>query len=93
MEDEMRQRSIDDMSLEEIMTRWPQTVGVFVNWRLHCVGCPIADFHQLADSAEEHGYDLADLRQAVEAAIDTGAVNGAAPPRGHQRSAAGGVDP
>jgi hybrid cluster-associated redox disulfide protein len=89
----MRERSLDDMSLEQIMTRWPQTVGVFVSWRLHCVGCPIADFHQLADSAEEHGYDLAELRQAVEAAIDTGAASAAAPPRRHPRSIAGGADP
>lgn len=89
----MHRRSIDDMSLEEIMTRWPPTVGVFVSWRLHCVGCPIADFHLLADSAAEHGYDLADLRQAVEAVIDTGAASGAAPPRRHLRSTAGDADP
>ena len=88
----MPQRRIDELTLDQIMTRWPQTLTVFVTWRLHCIGCPIADFHRLADSADEHGYELEDLRQAIQQAI-AGSPISAAPPRSHRRSAAGGAGP
>jgi hybrid cluster-associated redox disulfide protein len=75
---------IDDLSLEVIMRRWPQTLEVFLDWRLHCIGCPIADFHRLADAAAEHGYALEDLRAAVELAIGESVI-AIAPPRSRRR--------
>jgi hybrid cluster-associated redox disulfide protein len=80
--------TLDTMTLESIMTRWPGTVRVFVDWRLHCVGCPIADFHRLADSAQEHGYELDALKQAIELAIATGGASSIGPPARRRRSAA-----
>lgn len=75
---------IEDMSLDEIMRRWPQTLPVFVQWRLHCIGCPIADFHRLRHAADEHGYGLAELRTAVELAIEESLI-AVAPPRSRRR--------
>jgi hybrid cluster-associated redox disulfide protein len=66
----MAQSPLDQMSMQEIMSRWPATIRVFVAWHLHCVGCPVADFHRLADAAREHGVDVAALRRAVEAVIE-----------------------
>jgi hybrid cluster-associated redox disulfide protein len=83
---------LDDLTLDEIMRRWPRTIRVFVDWHLHCVGCPIADFHCLADSAEEHGYQLDDLRTAVRLAIDTGGISSAGPPPRRPRSAGADAD-
>lgn len=82
--------SIDDLSLAEIMRIWPRTIRVFIDWHLHCVGCPIADFHTITDSADEHGYDREELRSAILLAIETEPTS-SAPARGHPRSAAGGV--
>jgi len=79
---------LDGLSLEEIMTRWPATIRVFTQWRLHCVGCPIADFHFVADAAIEHGYRPDELEDALRLAIASG-VSPAAPPRSRRRSAAG----
>jgi hybrid cluster-associated redox disulfide protein len=82
------------LSVDTVMTRWPQTVRVFIDWQLHCIGCPIAGFHRLDDSAYEHGYQSSDLMQAVEAVIDDpGDATRAAPPRRQRRSAAGGAGP
>lgn len=58
---------LSDMNLSEIMTRWPPTIRVFIDRRMHCVGCPIAPFHTVADAADEHGLDLADLTRELEA--------------------------
>lgn len=84
----MHDRELDDLTLDEIMGRWPRTVRVFIDWQLHCVGCPIADFHRLVDSADEHGYEFADLRAAVRLAIDTEGVSSASPPQRRPRSTA-----
>ena len=58
-------KSIDTLSLNEIMRVWPRTIRVFIDWHLQCIGCPIADFHKLADAADEHGYDREALRAAL----------------------------
>jgi hybrid cluster-associated redox disulfide protein len=83
---------LDGLSLNAIMTRWPPTIRVFIDWRLHCIGCPIADLHRIADSAAEHGHAEADLRQALRRAIETG-VSPGVPARFRRRPAAGGGDP
>lgn len=54
-----------DLSVAEIMTRWPATVAVFINRHMHCVGCPIGGFHTLADAAAEHGLPLGELTDDI----------------------------
>lgn len=78
---------LDTLSLNEIMRIWPRTIRVFIDWHLHCIGCPIADFHSLADSADEHGYSRAALRAAIVRAIENRPIS-PAPPRRRRRSAA-----
>lgn len=60
-------QNLEDISLAEIMTKWPSTIRLFIDRRLHCVGCPIAPFHTLSDAALEHGIDPGHLIAAVEA--------------------------
>lgn len=59
---------IDDLSLAEIMSKWPSTIRVFLDRRMHCVGCPIAPFHTLIDAAEEHTLLLGGLAADIELA-------------------------
>jgi len=58
-----------DMTMDEIMRRWPQTIRVMIRNGMLCVGCPIAPFHTVSDAAREHELDEASLRAALEAAI------------------------
>jgi hybrid cluster-associated redox disulfide protein len=59
-----------DLPLDEVITRWPETVKVFLDYQVLCVGCLVAPFHTVSDACMEHGLDeasfRADLRQAVE---------------------------
>ena len=89
----MPEPELERLSLYEIMSRWPGSVRVFVDRRFHCVGCPIASFNRLADSAREHRYDLNELRRAIEAAIAVDEASPAAPAPPHRRAAAGGAGP
>ena len=36
------------------MRRWPSTIRMFLDFRMACVGCPIATFHTVADACREH---------------------------------------
>jgi hybrid cluster-associated redox disulfide protein len=58
-----------DMTMDEIMRRWPETIRGIIHNGMLCVGCPIAPFHTVAEAAREHGLDEAALRQALEAAV------------------------
>ena len=60
------QTNLVDLSLADIMSKWPGSIRVFLDRRMHCVGCPIAPFHTLVDAAEEHGLPLAGLVADVE---------------------------
>ena len=56
----------DDL-VEEVMSRSPQTIRVFLEFRMRCVGCPIACFHSVDDAAREHGVDREAFLKALHA--------------------------
>ena len=66
----MRDIAVEDLTVAEIMSRCPATIRLFIEWRLHCVGCPIAPFHTLDDAALEHGVPVAELIAAVETELN-----------------------
>jgi hybrid cluster-associated redox disulfide protein len=66
----MDDATLETLSVAEIMLMCPSTIRLFIEWRLHCVGCPIAPFHTLADVAREHGVDADQLTAAVAIVIN-----------------------
>ncbi len=87
----MKIEEFSDLCVGEIMQRWPTTIGVFIDLHMHCIGCPIATFHTLADAADEHGLSLDMLLTEISAAIDEATAEG--PERVRRRSAPVGADP
>ncbi len=65
----MEQAELSEMTVAEIMRRWPMTLAVFIDLRMHCIGCPISTFHTPKDAAKEHDLPLdlllAELRDAI----------------------------
>jgi hybrid cluster-associated redox disulfide protein len=54
-----RVRQIDEeMTVDEVMQCWPATIRVFLDFRMSCIGCPIACFHTVGDAAREHGIEI-----------------------------------
>lgn len=86
----MREEQISDLVVREIMERWPGSVAVFIDYGMHCIGCPIGIFHTLADAAEEHGLPLALLEEEI--ALTIAEATRAGPVRARRRSAAAGED-
>jgi hybrid cluster-associated redox disulfide protein len=59
--------------VDDIMRKQPRTIAVFLQFRMLCVGCPIAPFHSLEEACQAHGIDQELLIAQLEAAMDGGA--------------------
>ncbi|HID54039.1 MAG TPA: hypothetical protein EYP41_18630 [Anaerolineae bacterium] len=63
---------LEELTVEEILSRWPQTVSVFNHYSSSCIGCAIAPFCTIADAITAYGLPEAefvtDLRAAIESA-------------------------
>ena len=64
-----------DLTVDEIMTRWPQTIRVFIDRRMHCLGCPVGGLHSLEEAARAHGILLAELMAEIAAATKKPAMS------------------
>ncbi|MFT7059941.1 MAG: hybrid cluster-associated redox disulfide protein [Pseudorhodobacter sp.] len=67
--------SIDlDRPLSEFIAQRPETIAVFLRYKMLCVGCMIGPFHTIIDACAEHGVDEAAFIQALEKAISLGSA-------------------
>jgi hybrid cluster-associated redox disulfide protein len=59
-----------ELTVTSVLSRWPQTIPIFLRHRMACVGCPIAPFETLTDVAAIYGLDLqcflGELEQIIE---------------------------
>jgi hybrid cluster-associated redox disulfide protein len=58
-----------NQTVDEVMRRWPSTIRVFIRFKMHCVGCPIATFHVVTDACREHDVPLPTFLAALEEAV------------------------
>jgi hybrid cluster-associated redox disulfide protein len=47
-----------DMSIGEVVAKYPSTIPVFFRHGLGCVGCVVARFENIRQGAEVHGIDV-----------------------------------
>lgn len=47
-----------DNTIEEIVTKHPETTMVFMKHGLHCVGCHVAAFESIEQGAQAHGINV-----------------------------------
>lgn len=50
-----------DMSILEVVQKYPDTVDVFVNAGMGCLGCAAAHFENIEQGAMTHGIDVDQL--------------------------------
>jgi len=56
--DEKKGKIKKDMSVQDILTKYPETISVFQDHGLHCIGCFAAAFETLEQGAMAHGLDI-----------------------------------
>lgn len=58
-----------EMSIVDVVQKYPQTVQVFRSYGMGCLGCAAARFENIEQGAAAHGIDtnalIADLNKAV----------------------------
>ncbi len=61
-----------NMSIEDIVTKYPETILIFEKYGLGCVGCQAALFENIEQGAEVHGIDVDTLIKDLNNAIPKG---------------------
>lgn len=59
-----------DMSIADVVMKWPETAGTFMEWGLHCYGCAVAKFENVEQGASAHGIDADKLIEALNEVLD-----------------------
>ncbi len=58
------------MTIGEIIRKYPKTVFVFLDYGLHCVGCPMALPETIEEAAKLHNIDLRKFLRDLEKATE-----------------------
>ena len=58
-----------EMPIGEVVARFPETIHVFMQHGLACVGCAVAQFENVRQGAETHGIDVEALMKDLNAAV------------------------
>lgn len=69
-----------DLSVSDVMERWPATIAVFQAYRMACVGCLMAPFDTLAEAAHNYRLDVDELMRALQERIEATTTTGKGTP-------------
>lgn len=60
---------IADMTVEDVLTRWPQTADIFGRHNMACVGCPVAPFYTISEAAAVYRLSCDEFVKELEQVI------------------------
>lgn len=61
-----------DMTIQEVVENNPETIRVFLEHGLHCVGCSVARFENIEQGAMAHGIDVGNLMKDLNDKVASG---------------------
>jgi hybrid cluster-associated redox disulfide protein len=59
----------EDMTIRDVVDKYPETMVVFSKYNIGCVGCLAASFEKIKDIALVHGTDVKAFIKDLNAAI------------------------
>ena len=65
----MKQHISPEITVKELLDRYPQLLHLFMDLGLMCLGCPAEAFHTLKDIAREYHLDMDQLFQRIDRVI------------------------
>ena len=66
----MADKVTKDMSIIDIVQKFPQSLEVFAKYGLGCIGCAAARFENLEAGAKVHGFDPDEMVDEINALIE-----------------------
>lgn len=70
MAKKLKQNIAKDMTIREVIHKYPKTVFVMIDWGLHCVGCIAAPGETIEEAAKVHRIDLGKFLENLNKAAD-----------------------
>jgi hybrid cluster-associated redox disulfide protein len=71
-------QTINQMTVAEILERWPQTIPVFLRYQTSCVGCSMNIFETLEDAMRIYHLQqtdfLGDLERSIQSAQEANSL-------------------
>ncbi|MBT8460808.1 MAG: DUF1858 domain-containing protein [Boseongicola sp.] len=61
--------NLDERHVATIMRQWPETIPIFLEFKMLCVGCPFASFHTLANACDLHPVQSSNVLERLEETI------------------------
>lgn len=58
-----------DLTVAEVLEKWPQTVSAFQRLKTACVGCTMAPFDTLRDVARIYNFELEEVMMEMREAV------------------------
>ncbi len=58
-----------DMTISDVLKKYPETAEVFLNSGFHCLGCAAASFENIEQAAEVHGLDVKKLLSGLNSKV------------------------
>ena len=55
-----------DLPMAKILSNWPETIPVFLENGMHCVGCPMSQMETLEEGCMAHGRTEEEITKLVE---------------------------
>ncbi len=71
----MTRSELLSMTVDDVMTRWPDTVPVFHRRRMACPGCVMAPFMTVAEAARSYAQSEDELAAELARAIPAAAAD------------------
>lgn len=66
----MSEKVTKDMSIIDIVQKYPQSLEVFAKYGMGCIGCAAARFENLEAGAKVHGFDPDEMVDEINALIE-----------------------
>lgn len=72
------------MTVADLLTRWPQVIPVFLRYQMICIGCSMSPFDTLADAVRNYALPadefFAEIQASITAASETTPTQQTCPP-------------
>lgn len=59
-----------DMIIADVVKDFPETMEIFFEYGIHCVGCSNSMFETIEQGADLHGFDIEELIDDLNSVLD-----------------------
>lgn len=58
------------MTVDTVLTRWPQCADIFNEYNMACVGCPVAPYYTVSEAANVYNLAVDEFIAVLEKTIE-----------------------